>query len=185
MEFIKNNWDWISSNLWGAFGLVALCVGLGWTFASLYYKERIEILKEKNSGISPTKKNIMKYQYAQHGRYGKNILSNSTSTVKVGEPVSLRADIPDGKQLHVEIKGPKRVYLEDEEASWQCSVEHSINWSAQKYQNEKGGFQAFDAEDRIADKNLTFNRVGEVTLNVYEAESQNISWGRTFSVEQA
>lgn len=184
MEFIKTNWDWISSNPWVSLSFAALCFGVGWGVACLYYKERIEILKEKVSGIPSSKEKIKKYSYAQHGRYGKNILVNSTSTVKVGEPVSLRAEIPEDQRLHVEIEGPKRVYLADNEASWVYSIGKSINWSAQTYKNEKGGFQAFDAEGGVADKELTFKRIGEVTVNVYEGESKAPTWGRTFLVEE-
>jgi hypothetical protein len=109
---------------------------------------------------------------------------NSNSTVKIGESVSLRADIPDVERLHIEMEGPKRVYFSDNDASWHYSVGKLINWSAQTYKNEKGGFQAFDAEAGVADKELKFNRVGEVTVNVYEGESKTPSWGRTFLVEE-
>lgn len=108
-----------------------------------------------------SKEKIIKYSYAQYGRYGKNILANSTSTVKVEESVSLRAEMPDGARLHIEMEGPERVYLSDNNASWQYSVGKSINWSAQDYKNEKGGFQAFNAEGGVADKELIFNRVGD------------------------
>ncbi|WP_278403520.1 hypothetical protein [Pseudoalteromonas ruthenica] len=184
MEFIRTNWDWIASNPWVSLGFAALCFGIGWAVACLYYKERIEILKEKISGMPPSKEKIEKYSYAQHGRYGKNILVNSTSTVKAGESVSLRAEIPDGQRLHVEMEGPKRVYLADKEASWHYTDGKSINWSAQAYKNENGGFQAFDAEGGVADKELTFKRVGEVTVNVYEGESKELSWVRSFLVEE-
>jgi hypothetical protein len=185
MEFIKTNWDWVSSNPWSSIGFAALFFGIGWSLARLYYKERIEILKEKNSIIPPSKKKVKNYTYAQHGRYGKNILVNSTPTIKIGEPVSLRAEIAEGQRLHIEMEGPKRVYLSDNDPSWLYSVGKSINWSAQTYKNEKGGFQAFDAESGVADKELIFKREGEVTVNVYEGESQAPSWGRTFRVEES
>ncbi|WP_217555914.1 hypothetical protein [Vibrio metschnikovii] len=184
MEFIKDNWDWISGNPWVSLGFAALCFGIGWAVACLYYKERIEILKERISAMPSLKEKIVKYSYAQHGRYGKNILANSTSTVKLAEPVSLRADIPDGGRLHIEMEGPKRVYLSDNDASWHYSVGKSINWSAQAYKNDKGGFQAFDAEGGFADKELKFNRVGEVKVSVFEGESQTPSWARSFMVEE-
>ena len=182
MDFIKTNWDWISNDPWVSLGFAAFCCGIGWAAACLYYKERIEILKERISGMPSAKEKIVKYSYAQHGRYGKNMLVNSTSTIKVAEPVSLRAEIPDGERLHIEMEGPKRAYLSDNDASWCYTVGKSINWSAQAYKNEKGGFQAFDAEGGVADKELKFNRVGEVKVSVFEGESQTPSWIRTFMV---
>lgn len=59
MKFIETNWPWISSNPWISSSFAILCFGFGWAAAHLYYKERIEVLRERlatsNDSISQLK----------------------------------------------------------------------------------------------------------------------------------
>lgn len=47
MDFIKENWNWIVENIWKVVSLVLISFITGWRLASLFYNERIEILKAK------------------------------------------------------------------------------------------------------------------------------------------
>lgn len=184
MEFLQTNWHWITSNSWGALGLSILCFTLGWAAARLIYQERLELLKEKSSKHSIEESNV-KFIYAEHGRYGKNILSNAHTSIVLNEHVSLRAEIPNRSKLHVEIKGPMPTTLDDNEASWYFAVGKSINWSAKDYESSLGGRQSFYAESGVAEKELHFSRTGEMKIIAYEGDSQIPSWSKTLTVREA
>jgi hypothetical protein len=181
MELIEKNWEWIASNPWGSIGLTILCIALGWGAARLFYQERLEILKERRSSNS-SHKALDKFKYVEHGRSGKNILSNSHTSVAIDERVSLRAEIPNESKLHIEMKGPKPTTLSDTGASWFYSVGKSINWTANDYEKPSGGRQSFHAEGGVADKELHFARAGEVEIIAYEGNSQTVTWRKVLNI---
>ncbi|WP_456983524.1 hypothetical protein [Luteimonas sp. A478] len=181
MDFLQQNWAWMSSNPWGSLGLALLCFGLGWGAARLLYHERLEVLKEKghaHAGPVPS----TTFSYPQHGRHGKNILSNSVNDVALDEHVSLRAEIPASSRMYVEIRGPKPEDLGDTEVSWFFSLGQTINWTSSKYDVAGGGKQSFSAESGIADMQLRFARPGDVQIVAYEGASQTPAWSKTLHV---
>lgn len=93
MEFIQKNWEWISSHPWLVITLALMFFLLGWKAATLFYKERIELLKEKQNGEKPANSEPAVFEYPQNGRYGKNILSNSVISIKKNEMVKWSSNI--------------------------------------------------------------------------------------------
>ncbi|WP_273277283.1 hypothetical protein [Maribacter polysiphoniae] len=181
MDFIKENWNWIVENIWKVVSLVLISFITGWRLASLFYNERIEILKAKknttNSIISPDE-----FKYPETGRNGKNILANSTLTINKNEKVSLKAIIPNNEKLVVELKGPRRVHKQDDDASWVFSLGRIRNWTAKTYEPENGGRQEFDAETGTADMELEFKREGEIIISVFEGERRSNTWTKRIKV---
>lgn len=154
--------------------------GLGGA-ARMFYQERLAILKEKVLSNSPNEV-VGRFIYAEHGRNGKNILSNSHISVAIEERVSLRAEIPNKSKLHIEMKAPKPTTLGDIGDSWFFSLGKSINWTANDYEKPSGGTQSFHAEGGIADKELYFARAGKVEIVAYEGDSQTISWRKVLNI---
>lgn len=94
MDFIKNNWEWISAHSWLVITIALMFFVLGWKAATLFYKERIELLKEKNNNAPKTDNKPETFKYPQSGRYGNNVLSSSVITATLNEKVALRAETP-------------------------------------------------------------------------------------------
>lgn len=181
MDLLQQNWLWISSNPWGSASLAFLCIALGWGAASLLYRERIEILKER---LAVSEKNAVPtaFTYSSSGRHGKNVLANSTNDVSVEEWLSFRAGVPLKDRLHIELQGPKPRHLGDAGPSWMYSI-GAINWTASGYDAHDGGRQSFEAEGGAADLKMQFLRAGEVRIIAREGTSQTPSWTRTLHVQ--
>ena len=184
MDFIKENWDWIADNIWKVISLATIFGAIGWGIAALVYKERIEILKEriKQKQESPSDNVVDQFKYPETGKNGKNILVNSTLSIKKGEKVSLKAIIPKNEKLLIELKGPKRVHKQDNDASWVFSLGRIRNWTAKTYEPENGGRQEFDAESGAADMELEFKREGDVMISVFEGDKHSSTWTKLLSV---
>jgi hypothetical protein len=181
MDFLQQNWIWISSNPWGAVGLTLSCLTLGWGAASLFYQERIEILKERQGGPQQQPLESSAFAYPLVGRHGKNILANSINDVVVEDWLSFRAEIPSKSRLHIELQGPEWEDLDDTGASWCYSI-GPLNWTASKYDLSNGGRQFFDAEGGAADLKLQFLRPGEVRITALEGAAQTPSWTKILRV---
>jgi hypothetical protein len=181
MELVQQNWHWISTNPWGAAGLALLCITFGWAAASLFYQERIEVLKERQSVPKKQTSSSPQFVYPTVGRHGKNVLANSTKDVFVGDWLSFRAEIPSKSRLHIELQGPEFEDLDDTGASWMYSIS-TINWTTSKYDAQNGGRQFFDAEEGTADLKLQFARAGEVRITALEGASQTPSWTKVLRV---
>ena len=184
MDFIKNNWEWISAHPWLIITIALMFLVLGWKTATLYYKERIELLKEKNNNSLKLDNEPELFEYPQSGRYGKNLLSNSVITTDLNEKVALRAEIPKKSRIFIEIRGPKPLHKSDLGASWQMSMSRLLNWTFNTYEFDSGGRQEFTAENGVADLELEFIRSGEVTITVFEGEDRNASWDKTIIVKE-
>lgn len=166
MDFLEKNWLVIWQHFW-LFATVAVG-GLiaGWGSARFFYSERLALLKErleanpKQGVINATVS--AKIVYPSSGAHGRNLLANATHEVKVGEVLSLRAEIPDGEHLHVKLLGLPAIYLDDGNAGWSMSVMGNRNWVVSTYaQTKEGGEQHFDAESGIADLSIRFSREGQ------------------------
>jgi hypothetical protein len=184
MDFIKNNWEWISDHPWLVITIALMFFVLGWKAATLYYKERIELLKEKNNNTPKSDNESVLFKYPQSGRYGKNILSNSVMTTTLNEKVALRAETPENSRILIEMLGPKALHKSDLGGSWQMSMPKLLNWTFNTYDFDNGGRQEFTAENGVADLELEFLRSGEVTITVFEGEDRNASWQKTIIVKE-
>ena len=184
MEFIQKNWDLFSIHPWLFVTLALMFFILGWKAATLFYKERIELLKEKNNGEKPIIPEPEGFEYPQSGRYGKNILSNSVISIKKNDKVALRAQIPLKSILLIEIKGPAPLNKNDHDGSWCFNLSKRLNWTISMYEFENGGRQEFTAEAGIADMELKFVRCGEVAIVAYEDDDRNISWEKTITIRE-
>jgi len=181
MDLLQQNWLWISNNPWGFASLALFCIALSWGAASLFYRERIEILKERLA--APEKRAVpAAFTYTSSGRHGTNILANSTNDVFVEEWLSFRAEVPPKDRLHIELQGPKPKYLDDTGPSWMYGI-GAINWTASGYDPHDGGRQSFEAEGGAADLKLQFLRAGEVQIIAREGTTQSPSWTRTLRVQ--
>tara|TARA_R110002012_G_scaffold56973_1_gene146537 strand:+ start:28338 stop:28898 length:561 start_codon:yes stop_codon:yes gene_type:complete len=184
MEFIKENWNWITENIWKVISIVIIFFTAGWGVAALFYKERIEILKEKinSKNESPSSDDSNGFIYPETGKNGKNILANSTLSVQKGEKVSLKAIIPKNEKILIELKGPERVHKQDDGASWNFPISRIRNWTAKTYEHENGGRQEFDAESGSADMELAFQREGKVMISVFEGDIRSNTWEKEINV---
>ncbi len=184
MTLLQQNWAWISSNGWGAATLAVACVVFGWGAATLFYQERMTLLKERQTKpekAAPETPPITSVSYPSDGRHGKNVLANSTDDVIVNEPNSFRAVVPPNSRLHIKLEGS---FLENPSvvpASWSYAV-GPINWTANRYEAERGGRQSFVAEGGTADLKIFFGRPGEVRITAFEGESPSPSWTKTIRV---
>jgi hypothetical protein len=184
MEFIKNNWEWFSSNPWVAVTLALMFFGLGWAAAKLFYNERIELLKEKNNGSHSQPVKHENFEYPQSGRYGKNVLCNTVLSIGINDKVAFRAQIPTKSRILVVIKGPRPLHKSDTGHSWQFSHSKRANWTTSTYEPENGGRQEFTAENGAADMELEFVRSGEATISVFEGEDKSVSWEKTITIRE-
>lgn len=182
MDFINENWNWILENIWKIISLLSVSFLAGWKLASLFYKERIEILKAKEKKNKQTDNNEDEFVYPETGRTGRNILANSTININKNEKVSLKAIIPTNKKLVIDLKGPKPVHLDDNNASWVYSLGKKRNWAVKTYEPENGGRQEFDAESGSADMELEFLRAGEVIISVFEGNKISNTWTKTINI---
>ncbi|MBY6017366.1 hypothetical protein KUW04_06185 [Halomonas denitrificans] len=184
MEFIRNNWEWISTHPWLVITIALMFFVLGWNAANLFYKERMELLKEKSNNAPKENSKPEAFKYPKSGRYGKNILSNSVITTSLNEKVALRAETPQNSRILIEMLGPKSLHKSDLGGSWQMSMSKLLNWTCNTYDFDNGGRQEFTAENGVADLELEFLRPGEVTINVFEGEDCNPSWQKKITVKE-
>tara|TARA_R110000868_G_scaffold220806_1_gene472222 strand:- start:4442 stop:5002 length:561 start_codon:yes stop_codon:yes gene_type:complete len=184
MDFVKENWDWIFENIWKVISIATIFFAAGWGIATLFYKERIEILKERGQQKqeSPSDDAVDEFKYPETGKNGRNLLANSILSIKKGEKVSLKAIIPKNEKLLIELKGPKIVHKHDNDASWIFSMGRIRNWTAKTYEPENGGRQEFDAEYGTADMELEFKREGEVIISVFEGENRSKTWTKRITI---
>jgi hypothetical protein len=184
MDFIKENWDWVFENIWKVISIATIFFGAGWGIATLFYKERIEILKERGQQKqeSPSNDVVDEFKYPETGKNGRNILANSILSIKKGEKVSLKAIIPKNEKLLIELKGPKIVHNQDNDATWIFSMGRIRNWTAKTYEPENGGRQEFDAEYGTADMELEFQREGEVIISVFEGDKRSKTWTKQITI---
>lgn len=179
MDFIKENWDWIFENIWKVISIATIFFAAGWGIATLFYKERIEILKEKRGQQKQESSSddvVDDFKYPETGKNGKNILANSILSIRKGEKVSLIAIIPKKEKLLIVLKGSKIVHKQDNAASWIFSMGRIRNWTAKRYEPENGGRQEFDAEHGTADMELEFQREGELIISVFEGDKRSKTW---------
>lgn len=181
MKLLRDNWDWITLNPWGAASLAILLFLLGWGAARLFYRERLAVLAEQRNSET-LQQGTKKFTYPKSGRFGRNILSRSTTNIFKDEEVSLRADVPKGKELSIELRSLEPNNTEQKKAAWLCPLGKSINWSEQKYQYSEGGHQLFECEEGVADKEIHFKCPGEIAVKVYEDGAPSATWSRHFSV---
>jgi hypothetical protein len=186
MDIIKANWDWIASNPWGFVALSALIFGAGWGFAKLFYGERIELLKAQ---IASTSKGDSKtgpetnFRYKPHGRHGRNLLAGTTHEAIVEEDLSLQANIPDGKKLHIVLYGPPPQSISETSGAWYFSVMGVNNWTASTYQESTSGcIQHFNAEEGAAEMQFHFARPGQVRIEAFEGEDKTATWSKILHV---
>ena len=187
MDLIKQNWEWLLQNPWGASALALALIAIVWAVARAFYQERIELLRERLSSLTATDVPTTTFVYPHAGRYGKNVLSNSTTTVAINEVVSLRAEVPVDSKLHILIQGPDEVASDESTeriGAWYWSVGHNHNWIPGGYDFANGGVQGFDAEGGWADMQLVFAKPGAIRIVAFEAGAQAASWSRTMNVRQ-
>ncbi|WP_412972079.1 hypothetical protein [Glaciecola sp. MF2-115] len=184
MDIIKNNWEWLSVNPWVAIALALMFFGLGWAAANLFYKERIQLLKEKNNASNSQTVVHENFEYPQSGRYGKNVLSNTAQSIGINEKVGFRAEIPKKSRILVVLKGPKPLHKSDKGHSWQYNLSKRSNWTTSTYESESGGRQEFTAENGTADMELEFVRSGEATIEVFEGEDKSVSWVKIITIRE-
>ena len=182
MDFIKENWNWILENIWKIISLISIFFIAGWALANLFYKERIEILKAKNKENKNSDNSEDEFIYPETGKNGKNILANSTITIKKGEKTSLKAIIPNNEKLVIELKGPKPISKDDMNASWVFSLAKKRNWATKTYEPENGGRQEFDTESGTADMEIEFKRIGEVIISVFEGDKRSNTWTKKLNI---
>ena len=184
MDFIKSNWEWISNHPWHVITIAFMFFVLGWKAATLYYKERIELLKEKNNNSVKPESEPEQFKYPQSGRYGKNILSNYVLTSTLNEKVALRVEIPQKSRILIVMLGPEMLNKTDRGGSWRMSLSKLSNWTFNNYDSDNGGRQEFTAESGVADLELELTRAGEITITVFEGEDRNPSWEKTIEVKE-
>lgn len=178
LEFFEKNWAWLNLKPWAALGLAILSFSLGWMSAQVW--RRISEAREGSAGSAPSSTEII---YPLAGSYGKNILANSVKDVYVNENVSLRAEIPPGTRLHIEFHGPGR-NGQLSTGAWGMRLPYR-NWISRDYDDTNGARQNFDAEPGVAELQITFYRVGEVTITATEGVSSTPNWSKTIRVNPA
>lgn len=183
LSFLRDNWDWISSNWWGAVGLVIIGILLGSGAAKLYFQWPGKAKADGHSSGNAV--GSERFKYPEHGRHGKNVLSNFVNDVNVNEKLSLRAEVPPSSRITMEMFGPIPTTLDDNGASWYMQVGQGVNWSYATYIPEHGGKQQYRAEGGAADLQITFAREGTVRISVYEGDSTAASWQKTLQVHGA
>lgn len=171
MDFLEKNWLVIYQHIWLFTTVAVACSVAGWVVARFFYSERLAFWKERLDGAPKQSTSgaaaSPKIVYPPGGAHGRNLLANATHEVKVGEHLSLRAEIPQGEHLHVKLVGLPAVYLDDGNAGWVMSVMDNRNWVVGSYvSTNAGGEQHFSAESGVADLQIRFQREGELCLVV-------------------
>lgn len=180
MEFFEKNWAWLSAYPWNTISFAALFIGIGWGLASLYYERVLKIHEANSGGSGPINFPLAEFIYAQSGRYGQNLLANSVKDVQVGEKLSLRAEIPSGSRLHIELNGMKRGEHTGMGA-WFVTLPF-INWTMRSYTDIDGAKQIFDAESGLAELEFSFAWTGQVEICVTEGVSTMPNWKKIVRV---
>jgi hypothetical protein len=161
-------------------------LGIGWGVARQLYIERIELLKAQiasPSKISSENGPVTDFRYRPHGRHGRNVLAETTHDVAVGEQLSLQANVPEGKKLHVVLHGPQPQSLSEISGAWHFSVIGVNNWTNSRYQeNTSGCVQHFNAEEGPADMQFFFSRPGQVEVQVFEGDDRAATWSKSLHV---
>jgi hypothetical protein len=180
MEFFEKNWEWLSGSPWITISFAALFIGIGWGLAALYYERVLKIYEARSSDGGPINLPPAEFVYAQSGRYGPNILANSVKDVQVGEKLSLRAEIPSGSRLHIEINGMERGG-QTGMGAWFVTLPF-INWTKRSYSDIDGANQIFDAESGLAELEFSFAWTGQVEICVTEGASTIPNWKKIVRV---
>ena len=186
MELLRQNWAWVAGNPWAFATFVIVAFVFGWGAARLFYSERIELLKLR-AGASfrapATQESALKFQYRPTGRHGSNLLGSATHDIKVGQHISFQADVPQGEKLHVVLHGPPIPSLGADSAAWCFNVVGVVNWVASEYQESTSSpVQHFNAEAGSADMQFYFCRPGDVSIEVFEGESTEVTWSKSIRV---
>ncbi len=180
MDFILENWAWMTNNPIRCITIAFTSALIGFRFAKFYYERQIGTL-EANANYGKFKGS--EFRYSESGRHGKNILSPNTHTVSQNEKVSLRAEIPSGSNLQIHISGSLNAKIPAHAmGAWYYTPATSINWTANVYKPDSNGSQRFFAEDGRADLEMHFEIIGEILIEAYEGNSQSPNWSRKIAV---
>ncbi|MCC2961424.1 hypothetical protein LK540_13425 [Massilia sp. IC2-278] len=177
LDFLEKNWDWLNAKPWAAATFAVIFLSMGWAGARIFDKIK-SFFEARNSSIQNLPSATITYPPA--GNYGKNILANSVKDVHVDERVSMRAEIPPGTRLHIELKGPRREG-QTGMGAWFITLPY-MNWIKRDYHDNDSARQNFDAESGVAELQMWFAWVGEVEISAIEGSSPTPSWSKTIRV---
>lgn len=132
-----------------------------------------------------------KFEYPARGDAGENILSPSVVRLDRKARYAMTTLVPDSKSITVRLKGlPLTPGAEEDDFSLPGAWFYKLppeNWRAQDYID--GGpadaSQHFRARAGWADLNLTFERMGELTIEVHEGDSPTPTWTKRLVVGPA
>lgn len=169
--------DWLEAGSYAVAILLFIGAPLTW-----YIRRNLEARRTDTPTAASNEVNEI--DYADSGRHGVNLLSHAFESVQLKDPVSMRAVIPQGRELRVRLIGPKPEFLDQTEAAWYYQMS-PINWTGGKYSESLGEtfpVQTFTAEAGTADLQITFHRRGIVTIEAYEGKEREPSWTKQIRV---
>lgn len=135
-----------------------------------------------------------KFVYPPTGEEGPNILSPETSTVAVGDTLSMSAIVPDDAELLLKLIGePVPPDVADQaqmglgpRATWAYTVAPApLNWRGRRYQPGSETVpptQNFVARSGPAELAINFRIPGRVVIAAYERGANSPTWSKTLQV---
>lgn len=180
---LKEIWDWVTLNPWGALSLIGIAGIATWRVVTWQSKAQIEFMRERLAAYeaNDSGRKVQAFGYPREGRFGKNVLANTTSEVVLGKSVSMRADIPEGSRLLIELRASQPGDVDRSKGGWYYAI-GGFNWTSTGYDHDEVR-QPFVAEGGMADLCITFQFEGEVLIIAREGDAQRPSWERKFRVK--
>ncbi|WP_448098211.1 hypothetical protein [Luteibacter yeojuensis] len=182
LEWLAKNSLLVTANPWPFFIFFVLSVLGSAAFFRWFYAERIALLKDRidhpkdttggKSEVDPAKvvdePLRRRFEYPASGLYGMNILGLGVNPLVVGQYYSMRAVIPPGRTLQVQLSGPGVIDLTDSGGAWGFSTS-TRNWAHQPYvESTSTPEQWFQAVAGEADLMFFPRRQGELIVRAFE-----------------
>lgn len=185
VDLLKQNWGWISNNPWAFVSFAIIFLGVGWATAATFYRERIKLLEagqRRRQGTTHARRQSSGYDYKDYGRYGRNILANGINDVRVGEPVSVQMDVPEGQTARFILRGPSAKNT-GHIGAWDFNVVGVVNWKPGRQEdNTIRSKQLFSAEAGRADMELHFRVPGKVSIQMFKGANHKPDWVKSLEV---
>lgn len=194
LKIVDTNWAWLIENPLGFLAIAAIFFAIGWKFSTNFHKERIEeksaenrklkLELDENNKKDTKEKRADTFAYSDRGRHGRNVLSNTTHDVSIGEYLSFQAIVPDCSTLQITLHGPPMTSIgETSLGAWFFSAIGVTNWVHSEYQESTScPTQHFNAEAGSADMKFHFKRPGKVLIEAFENGTKTASWTKQINI---
>lgn len=205
LKEIETHWNWIAGDPTASITVMMLSAGIGFAVSQflsktamtqreerlINYKEQVE---KKNTEIKALQEQITRSgamspasasaptqpTYPEHGFHGVNILSPLVAEVNRGSRYSMHVLVPQGQRLKVRLQQVSGTASPGEMGAWFYQIPPR-NWQSQQY-NQDRSEQLFEAASGEADLSISFERCGEVSIEVFADGGHAPIWTKTLGI---